>query len=120
MYQAQYDSWQIWEVLGEKCVDSYQSLKFCSNEQRKSISKFKDYTMKVMDKAIKNKKNLSVFSPACVMHCYKDGKRLSWDVQVKGYNVDKVMSQFVNTNGKEQILLVDDVEWPNNKGCANA
>lgn len=120
MYQAQYDSWQIWEVLGEQCVNDHQSLKFCNDKQKKDIIKLKDYTKLVLNKAIEKKKNLSVFSPACVMHCYKDDKRLNWDVQVKGYNVDKLMSEFVDTNGLKQIVLIDDVEWPNNTKCANA
>jgi len=54
------------------------------------------------------------------MHCYENDERLSWDVQVKGYNVDKLMTEFVETNGKKQIVLIDDVEWPNNTRCANA
>jgi hypothetical protein len=52
------------------------------------------------------------------MHCYENDERLSWDVQVKGYNVDKLMTEFVETNGKKQIVLIDDVEWPNNTRCA--
>jgi hypothetical protein len=120
MFQAQYDSFQIWEVLEEKCVDDHRSLKFCNDDQRKNIIELRDYTYEKIQRAIEKKKNLSIFSPECVMHCYIDSQRKSFDLKVNGYNIDKTITQFVNEKGKKQIILIDNLNWPNNKGCGNS
>ena len=56
MYQSQYDSWQIWDVLGEKCVNDYRSLKHCNESQKKNIIKLKDYTKLQLKNAVEKKK----------------------------------------------------------------
>jgi hypothetical protein len=118
LFQSTYDSWQIWEILGEKCVDSYKSLKFCNENSKKDIFEMKNYTMNLLKNALLKKKNLSIFSPACVFHCFEFSQRSTNELSVNGRIIDSVLSEFIDTKGEEQIILIDNFDWPNNKNCA--
>ena len=80
----------------------------------------REYTMGKLKEALNKKKNLSIFSPACVRHCFLDGERNLRDIVVKGFNIDEALSEFVFNEGRKQVILIDDVDWPGNYGCANS
>lgn len=118
MYQFQYDSWQIWETLGEKCVSDSKSLINCDFEKRPKIIEMRNFSNVKISNAYNKKKNLSVFSPACVNHCFSDDQRTSEDFKVNNLTIDDVMTIFIEEKGKNQIILIDNFEWPGNEGCA--
>ena len=41
------------------------------------------------------------------------------ELTVDGYKIDDVLTKFVDTKGEKQIILIDKVDWPFNKHCAN-
>lgn len=118
LFQAQYDSWQIDEVLGEKCVGNSRSMRNCNETQKKGIIEMRNYTMKKLKKALRKKSNLSIFSPACVFHCFGSLQRMTNEITVNNLTIDTVLSDFINSKGKKQIKLIDNFDWPNNKRCA--
>jgi hypothetical protein len=78
----------------------------------------KNYTKKKLEIAVKQKKNLSVWSPACVFHCYDNSLRGTSFYEVRGVNIDQVLGDFLKNKGEKQIVLIDELEWPNNQKCS--
>lgn len=117
--QAAYDSWHIWDTLGEECHEPGKTLTKCSEEKRKIITEMKNYSKTLLIETGKNKSNLSVWSPACIFHCYGNSYRNSQRYQVRGITIDNIIGEFLESRGEKQTLLFDDVEWPNNTGCNN-
>jgi hypothetical protein len=118
LLQALYDSWQLWDILEEKCVNDYKNLNHCNDSQKKNVIDLKNYTKKKLEIAVKQKKNLSVWSPACVFHCYDNSLRGTSFYEVRGVNIDQVLGDFLKNKGEKQIVLIDELEWPNNQKCS--
>ena len=78
-----------------------------------------DYSFKAFKLHIK--KNLSVWSPSCVTHCFWQDAYSSpnWEVpQKSGNNIDLIVKDFLKNEGKKQYELLDKINWPENAGCA--
>jgi hypothetical protein len=121
LLQSLYDRWQIDEILGEKCI-SNSTMTNCDINQKKNIDNFRIYTKEKIFRMQNLKKNLSIWSPSCIIHCFNDEDRNSPNWQVpedSGNTVDNVVERFLNSRGNEQIILIDEVEWPFNKKCSN-
>ena len=76
----------------------------------------------IVKEELKKKNNLSVWSPACVIHCYGQDQQNSPDWQVpknSGNTIDLIVKEYLKTKGKYQVKLADGIDWPYNEKCAN-
>ncbi len=120
MLQPGYDSWQLQNILGEACTQN-NTLKDCDESLKVYAHEYKGYQNKLIKKELKKKRNLSVWSPACVVHCFGQNEQNSSDWQVpqnSGNTIDLVIQDYLKTHGKSQIKLMDDEDWPVNAKCA--
>jgi len=121
MIQPGYDTWQLMNILGEGCVMN-NSLRDCNEELKKFAHEYKNYQKKLISEELKKKNNLSVWSPSCVIHCfYQDSQNSpNWQVpQDSGNTIDLIIKEYLKTQGKYQVNLIDKKDWPNNEKCAN-
>jgi len=120
LLQAAYEIYHNSVIFGQECIkpDDIDLIK-CSKSEKEEITDLRNYTRKLLEKAINYKNNLSVFSPACVFHCFDHTKRDSKFYQIKGKTINDTIGEFLNSRGEKQIILLDDVEWPNKKGCSH-
>ncbi len=121
MLQPGYDTWQLMNILGEACTQN-NTLSDCDQSFKEYAHEYKNYQSNLIKEQLKKKGNLSVWSPACVNHCYWQNEQNSpsWQVpQDSGNTIDFVIQEFLKTNGKNQVKLMDDGNWPVNGKCAN-
>jgi len=117
LFEAAYDGWAIKNILGETCHDTDYTLRNCDEQQINSINQMKDYNKGVLVEAAKTKKNLSVWSPACIFHCFLNILRDSRSFSVDGKTINEVIWEFLDSKGQKQILLFDKFENPENRQC---
>ena len=117
--QAGYDSSNLYETVGLHCVDG-NTLANCDADSAHYAHIFKVYQNELIKQGIKKNKNFSVWAPACVTHGFEDKVHSSdWEVPMgSGFHVNKAVEKFL-VNPFEQFVEIEDIKWPENKGCAN-
>lgn len=121
MLQPGYDTWQLMNILGEACTQN-NTLSDCDHSLKEYAHEYKNYQSSLIKEQLKKKGNLSIWSPSCVIHCYGQNEQNSpnWQVpQDSGNTIDLVIQEYLKTNGKKQVKLMDDDNWPINGKCAN-
>jgi len=123
MEQPGYDSWQIDNILGENCADA-GSISKCSKEQQVNLQEYKKSQNTLIKQILAKKPNMAVWCPACLKHCFgqDDLNSTSWAVpDASGNTINKAIEKFMKA-GMDQTGnrdMDDEVDWPDNKGCAN-
>lgn len=121
MLQPGYDTWQLYNILGEDCVVN-DSLSSCDENHKVISHQYKNYQIKLIEDELKINKKISVWSPSCLRHCYNQEQQssLNWTVpENSGNTINEVVKSFIIQKGKNQITLIDELDWPNNSKCAN-
>ena len=96
-------------------------LEKCDKESLTLAHKYKDYQNKLLENEWKNTDNLSIWSPSCIAHCFREGKKISrnWEVpEDSGNNINSVVKEFLENEGKKRMNYLDRIDWPENTNCA--
>jgi hypothetical protein len=120
MIQPGYDSWQLQNILNQDCAAN-GNINQCNEKDLNIANEYREYQNKLIEKELKINNNLSAWSPSCVIHCFGQNEQLSPSWQVpkdSGNNIDFVVREFLEKEGKVQIELLDKVNWPENDKCA--
>lgn len=120
MVQPGYDSWQLQNILSLDC-SANNNLDKCNKNDLRLANNYKDYQTELIGNELKVKNNLSVWSPSCVTHCFGQCEEMGTDWEVpmdSGNNIDNVVKEFLETEGKSQIELLDRINWPENTKCS--
>jgi len=120
MVQPGYDAWQLQNIFSQDCAAN-GNINQCDEQNLKLAHQYKDYQTKLIEKELRNKNNLSVWSPSCVIHCFWQNEEMSKDWQVpqdSGNYINFIVKEFLEKEGKKQIQLLDKIDWPENAKCA--
>lgn len=120
MIQPGYDAWQLQNIFSQDC-SANNNINKCDEQNKKLAHEYKNYQTKLIEKELKIRENISVWSPSCVTHCFGQNEELSRDWQVpmdSGNNIDIIVKEFLEKEGKNQINLLDKIDWPENSRCA--
>ena len=121
MLQPGYDTWQLMNILGEDCTKN-NNLVNCDDKLKEYAHQYKNEQNILIKKGMKGRKNISVWSPSCLIHCFsqKEDDSSDWEVpENSGNSINKIVSEFIEKHGGKQIDLIDEQNWPNNSKCAN-
>jgi len=116
--QPGYDMWQLENILGISCSNSY-SLKTCDESLKLIAHSYKNYHNGLI-KNLASKQNLSAWSISCLTHCFGEIiESKNWEIpENSGNTINKVVRDFLESQGM-QNLLIDNDDWPLNMKCSN-
>jgi hypothetical protein len=120
--QSLLDIWQIANILQIEQVNIDANINNLTAAELAQVQKFKDYTYSALKLALSYAPR-TVWAPACPFHCWEN----YGDKTDPGSNYVNSPAESNNTLGEAlfnfiykgvRADLIDNVEWPHNKGCS--
>lgn len=117
--QSQYDLWTISNVMGISCANDC-SLSSCTNATKLLINKYRSDLLKLKDQVAKEHHSWGFWMPACVYGCFCNGQAYSNDTfAVPMSSGNNTESSLLRWRIGQQVVLVDEGQWPSNAPCSN-
>ncbi|CAD8137497.1 unnamed protein product [Paramecium octaurelia] len=124
--QSLYDAAFLQDYLKIECIKD-MTLSYCSSIEKDYI----DFAYSQFQSTIKNKtqanRRMGSFAPSCISNCLflnSASFSINWSIPEKsGKTISQTLSKWIevqqrNKGDEDQVVLIDNVYWPNNQPCA--
>ncbi|CAD8141946.1 unnamed protein product [Paramecium pentaurelia] len=124
--QSLYDFGFLQDYLKIECIKD-MTLNYCSTIEKDYINyAYTQFQSTIKSKTSSNKK-MGSFAPSCISNCLflnSASFSINWSIPEKsGKTISQTLSKWIevqqrNQGDEDQLVLIDDVYWPNNQPCA--